>query len=280
MATSIRIAIAQANISPDVVTNGEHIRDLMEHASKQEARLIHFSEGALSGYVKAQIGDWADVDWSIVRQEFRLIRDAARRLGLWVVVGCNHELTYPNRPHNSLFAISDEGEIVTRYDKRFCSATEIADWYSPGRVARTFDIDGFRFGFALCIEIQFMDVFAEYERLDVDCILFSAYSNDPMFWTQVRGYAACNNFWITVSTPAQCSHALPGGLIGPDGEVIARCDASSSSNVKIVTLDRNDPKLEMALNKARPWRRKARSGMIYVSQQVADDPRSTDVSCE
>jgi len=280
MTSSIRIAIAQTDIGPDVSNNGEQIRDLMEHAHTQGARLIHFPEGALSGYAKAQIDNWADVDWSIIRQEMRLVREAARRLGLWVVVGCNHELTYPNRPHNSLFAISDEGEIVTRYDKRFCSATEIDDWYSPGHAARTFDVDGFRFGFVLCIEIQFMDIFSEYEQLGVDCILFSAYSDDPMFWTQARGYAACNNFWITVSTPAQCSHALAGGLIGPDGEVIARCDASSSLNVKIVTLDRKDPKLEMALNKARSWRRKARSGMIYVSQQVADDPRSTDVSCE
>lgn len=42
MTSSIRIAIAQTNISPDVVGNGEQIRDLMEHANKLEARLIHF----------------------------------------------------------------------------------------------------------------------------------------------------------------------------------------------------------------------------------------------
>ena len=117
------------------------------------------------------------------------------------VVGCNQNNTPPNRPCNSLFVISGQGGLVSRYNKRVCSHSEITDWYSPGRDPQVFSVDGFRMGCALCIEIQFPEVFAEYERLDVDCVLFSAYSQGPMFWTQAQGHAASNNIWLSVGVP-------------------------------------------------------------------------------
>lgn len=39
-----------------------------------------------------------------------------------------------------------------------------------------FDVDGFRFGIAICIEINFPDLFAHYDRLDVDQ---SRFENEP-----------------------------------------------------------------------------------------------------
>ncbi|MFB7512946.1 hypothetical protein [Streptomyces sp. NPDC056144] len=36
------------------------------------------------------------------------------------------------------------------------------------------DVDSIRFGFALCIEANFPELCAEYERLDVGCVLLSA----------------------------------------------------------------------------------------------------------
>jgi hypothetical protein len=40
-------------------------------------------------------------------------------------------------------------------------------------------------------------------------------------------------------------------------------------------LDRDDPSLDVALNKARPWRVTARAGDIYNEARVTD-PRSAD----
>ena len=99
----------------------------------------------------------------------------------------------PNRPRNSLFVISDKGTLITRYDKRYCSHSEITDWYSADHHAKVFSGDGFRIGCALCIEMQFSKVFRQYEQLDVDCVVFSAFSDAPMFWTQAQGHAATNN---------------------------------------------------------------------------------------
>ncbi len=263
MNNSLCIAIAQSRIDADVSSNGAQIRMLMREARQGGARIIHFPEAALSGYIKAQIKDWDQVDWATLEQELSSIVCEAARLGIWVVLGCNHRLDNAKRPHNSLYVISDKGEIIHRYDKRYCSNTEVTGWYTPGTDPIYFDVEGFRFGCALCIEINFMEVFAQYEQVQADCILFSAYSEDPIYGIQVQGYAATNNFWISVSTPAQCSQGLVSGLIDPRGYVIAQCEKNNDPQVLIETLNRNDPDLEVALTKARPWRRESRRGDIY-----------------
>ena len=121
----ITIATAQSQVSPDVRENGREIRRLMRHARSAGAALVHFPEGAMSGCSKAQIKDWSRVDWSALGDELRQTAALADELGLWVVFGCNHRLTPPHRPHNSLYVVSDRGELVTRYDKRFLSHTEV-----------------------------------------------------------------------------------------------------------------------------------------------------------
>jgi predicted amidohydrolase len=231
----------------------------------------------MSGNTKSQIKDWGDVDWSGVVDELRQTAALAGELGLWAVVGCSHRLTPPHRPHNSLYVISDRGELSTRYDKRFLSFTEITRFFTPGKDACVFEISGWRFGCALCIEIQFDEVFREYADRGVDCVLFSSYSEDPMFGVQAQGYAASHNLWISVSVPAQCSGRLSSRLIAPSGDLQA-VTPSLASSVAVEILDINDPRWNIALNCARPWRSKAREGTVY-RQHLVDDLRS-DVRSE
>jgi len=108
------IAGAQTLITPDVRQNGQHIRAVMEQAAASKARLVHFAEGALSGYVKSQVKSWQDVDWTTIKEELANIADLAGKLGVWVVVGCNHHLAEPAWPQNSLYVISDQGTVVAR----------------------------------------------------------------------------------------------------------------------------------------------------------------------
>jgi predicted amidohydrolase len=63
-------------------------------------------------------------------------------------------LSGPNRPHNSLYVVSDQGAVVERYDKRFLSHTEVRFLYTPGTRPVVFEVDGFRFGTVLCIEVD------------------------------------------------------------------------------------------------------------------------------
>jgi predicted amidohydrolase len=269
----IKIATAQSHISADVRENGEEIRRLMQQARAGGAALIHFPEGALSGYTKSQIKNWDRVDWDALLQEKRLLADYARQLELWVVVGANHPLTPPHRPHNSLYIISSSGQLVGRYDKQFCSHTEITRFYTPGRGYCVFDVQGWRFGCSLCIEIQFAEVFLRYAELGVDMMLFSSYSEDPMYGIQAQGYAASHNYWFSLSVPEQASHALSSRLIGPTGAIQAAAAASESSLV-LGELNMDCPQWEIALRHARPWRAAARDGRIYRKAYIIDSRSS------
>ncbi|KAA2247672.1 carbon-nitrogen hydrolase family protein [Solihabitans fulvus] len=279
MTDTFRLAVAQSEVTCDPAANGDAVRKLMVAAREQGARMAQFPEGAISGYpsgqaAKRELAGWR-VDWAAVRAELERTAELAADLSLWVVLGGNHRLTEPHRPRNSLYVISPAGEPVARYDKRFLSHTEIGDWYSPGFEPLVFDVDGFRFGCALCIEVNFPEVFLEYRALDVDCVLFSSYSRDPVFDVLARGHAAAHNYWIGVSVPAQCSDAMPAGVVGPHGYRLASCPDDGAPALVCVDLDRAAPEVEVALRLARPWRTSARAGEPYAAHRF-DDPRSAD----
>jgi predicted amidohydrolase len=269
----VRIATTQPVAASDIRANGSKARELMWQAAADGTRLIHFPEGFLSGYAKELVTDWDDVDWAAVRAELQAMAQLAAELRMWVVLGSAHPLTPPNRPHNSLYVISDQGEIVNRYDKRFCSNTEITRFYSPGFEPVVFDVDGYRFGCAICIEVNFPSLFVEYDNLGVDCLLLSAWPVDSIFFLKARSHAAIHNYWLSLSVPAQSADLMPSAIIGPDGSQMATIRASKE--LAIATLDRDAPEFHIAVNLARPWRAEANQGDIYRNRRV-DDPRSDD----
>ena len=275
-ATPFTIAIAQVPITGDVRRNSTKIRKLMREAAAGGARLIQFPEGTLTGYAKHPIMDWNDVDWQIVPKELEDIMALAAELNLWVVLGSAHRLTWPQWPHNSLYIISDQGRLVNRYDKRICSYTEVTRIYTPGSEAVVFDVDGFRFGCIICVEINFPELFAEYNRLGVDCLLLSAYPEAEIFYLKARSHAAINNYWIALSTPSNTTHLMMSGLIGPDGE--PQKHMRIKEGLVINTMDKHAPVFDIALTKARPWRASVATDPRYQTRQL-NDPRSVDRLC-
>jgi len=279
----LTIATAQSYIGRDARENGAHLRTLMHAAARAGARLVHLPEAALSGYVIEQIGGWAEVDWDVLQEELAATADLARRLGLWVVLGCNHRLAAPGRaeggtglnggsthgeapwPQNSLHVISDQGVVAGRYSKRKLSNTELTWWYTPGSDPLVFEVDGVRLGCALCIEVVFPPLFAEYERLQADCVLLSMYSADARHGLMARAHAATNCYWVSLSSPAATSSGNPSCLIGPDGEVLAACPPGRAG-IAVQTIDRDDPRFVVPLRYARPWRAQAGSGEIYAGR--------------
>ncbi|XVU20901.1 carbon-nitrogen hydrolase family protein [Actinoplanes sp. CA-054009] len=272
----MRIAVAQTEVTTDPVVNGKALRAAMRQAAEQGARLVHFSEGALSGYAgmaKTYYSGWR-VNWEPIADELHRTTALAAELGIWVVAGGNHRLSGRHRPHNSLWVIDDSGRLADRYDKRLLSHSEISGYYTPGDHTCTFELDGFRFGCLLCIEVNFPELWLEQRSLGVDCVLFSSFSEDPIFEIMARGHAAANNYWVSVAVPAQCASTTPSAVIGPHGYVLRRA-RTDTPDVICADLNRDDPALETALTKARPWRATARAGDIYTAARVGD-PRSTE----
>ncbi|MEF2074491.1 carbon-nitrogen hydrolase family protein [Consotaella aegiceratis] len=272
----MKIAAAQTVVSRDVRANAATIRQMITDAAAGGVQLIVFCEGALSGYAKAQIAspdDWASFDWAAQEAELRDIAALCGQRGIAAVVGGAHRLTVTPRPHNSLYVFSPSGALQTRYDKRLLSHSEVSGWYTPGSEPITFAIGGYRFGCAICIESQFPEIFAEYEEMGVDAVLFASYGMPEHFQIAMRAHAGLNCIWIAGATVAQNAHKGPAGIVGPDGVVSAACPAVAEFGFAVATLDRDNPAYDVPLNKARPWRAKARAGDIYRERSV-DDPRS------
>jgi predicted amidohydrolase len=285
------MAVAQSTVPEDPTDRkalraaGQEIRALMAEATAAGARLLQFPEGAItypSKHVMAAgpdgelvPADWNRAAWDVLREEAESIAALAGELGLWTVFGSIHPLTPPNRPHNSLYIVSDRGRLIARYDKRFLSNTEVSFLYSPGRHPLVFEVDGIRFGCALCIEANFPEVFAEYERLDVDCVLLSVMVDDAPRARVAQAYATLYTYWLGCSVPAQFSATAPSGIVAPGGRWLARCPSDGRPALAIADIDlgSQDADIDIAVRCARPWRRTARSG-LYDERIPAGDPRS------
>ncbi|NTJ42278.1 carbon-nitrogen hydrolase family protein [Agrobacterium larrymoorei] len=285
----IRMAVAQTSLFDDprnvaaLQASGAEMRRLMRDAHKAGARLLHFPEGTtcwphkriMSQLGPREIGpsDWTRFEWNVLREELEATRRLAGELKLWTIFGSVHPLTPPHRPHNSLYVVSDRGELVTRYDERLLSDTKISFMYSPGKSPRTFEVDGVRFGCALGMEVHYPEIFVEYENLDVDCVLFStagdSSSNAKAFAAEALGHAASNTYWVSFSTLALQSTVVPSGIASPDGQWAIQCPMTGIPAIAVTDIDTNPQSL------ARPWRRKAR-GDLYAPHQVDGDPRSDE----
>ncbi len=290
-AATLRLAVAQTTLRDDprngaeLRLGGVEMRRLMRAARQAGARVVHFPEGTIcfpnkrilsvDGPEHVGPADWDRFAWDVLREELEATRAFARELGLWTVFGSVHRLTGPHRPHNSLYVVSDRGQLVTRYDERMLSNTKISFMYTPGSIPVTFMVDGFRFGCALGMEAHFPEIFLEYERLDVDCVLFSTSGgspvDDPTFAAETQGYAASNRYWFGFSLLAHPGQTVPSGIVAPGGRWAGQCPADGMPSIAVVDMDHNAGDL------ARPWRRKARSG-LYAPHCVADDRRSQDRS--
>jgi predicted amidohydrolase len=283
--SSIRIAVAQIPGSEnpsarDITSNARVIRKQMRAARAAGTRLIQFHEGALSSYPAKGLmsstgpddlgeADWSKVAWDVLEKELKSICRLAHKLEIWVVLGSVHRFSEDQRPYNSMYVISDRGDVIGRYDKRLISNTEISYMYTPGQRPLTFTVDGWTFGCAICIEINYPELFLEYEQLDVDCVLFSTYSEDPMFGVLAQGHAASNSYWMTFSPPTQGAKAVVAGVIAPNGTWLQQAVDELPQSV-IVDLDPSAPEAEVAVKYRRPWRRIAREGSIYRKRYVTD----------
>lgn len=242
--------------------------------------MIHFSEGTLCSPGKRRMSsdpervtdsDWSRFDWDCQARELSRIAEHAAALGLWTVVGAVHRLTPPHRPHNSLYVIDGTGQVATRYDERMLSFTKQSYMYSPGSRPVTFDVEGVRFGCALGMESVYPEVFLEYERAGVDCVLFSSHGVNATFGLQVRGHASTNSMWVSYATSCPEAGAGPhSGIAGIDGQWIAQCPASAQPAIGIADINTDDENL------ARSWRREARANRRNYAR--LNDPRAADTS--
>jgi len=301
----LTVATCQFPVSADVGANLRQITRQLGVAADRGARVAHFPEGALSGYAGTDFGSFADFDWNGLRTATDVVAECARRLGVWAVVGSAHQLSGAHKPHNSLYVISDAGEVVERYDKRFCSGdadgrTGDLAHYSPGSHFSVWEIDRIRCGALICYDYRYPELYRQYSKLGVQLMFhsFHAAHASPSRIAEIGAAigsasarlnnaatltypgitmpaamttaAACNHVWISCPNSSAPESCWPAFFVRADGVTTGRL----RRNVAGVLISTVDTRQDLYDSTA-AWRRRAVAGTLH-SGTLVTDPRSDD----
>jgi len=301
----LTVATCQFSVSAEIAANAAQIKRQMTRASRGGARVVHFPEGALSGYAGTDFETFDGFEWDTLRQATEDIAGNARSLGIWLVLGSGHRLTDPNKPHNSLYVINDAGQIVERYDKRFCGGgadgtTGDLAHYSPGSHFSVWTIDGVRCGALICYDYRFPELYREYVRRGVQLVFHSFHAGNasPSRITAIgqamgpryrslnhaatytypgvtmpaamTAAAACNHVWISCPNSSAPESCWPAFFVRADGVTTGRL----RRNVAGVLLSTVDTAEEL-YDSTGAWRPRALTGQLH-SGELVSDARSDD----
>jgi deaminated glutathione amidase len=292
----LTVATCQFPMSANIESNRQYISKQMKRAHDRGAQVVQFPECALSGY--ADTTDYTKLNWTELETATRAIVQRAGELGVWVLLGSVHRLTGKHKPHNSLYIINASGEIVNRYDKRFCFGraddpeSELAS-YTPGDHPCVFEIAGVRCGTLICHEYRYPELYREYKKLGVDLVFHSYYTGNflgkelrEMQQTVGKKYhhlnpgktlpeitmpagmhsrAADNYMWISCSNTSKRESSWPSFVVRPDGVLVGRL----RRNIPGVLITKIDPSVEY-YNSTAPWRDRAMTGQLHSGTLVKD----------
>lgn len=168
----VKIAIGQFSVSNNIFDNSRKICEQIAYASRVNAHIILFCECALTGYKSPN--NPIQFSKEIILIEINKIRNFVKKLGnIFVVLGS----VYPkrNKYFCSQIIINNKGNIENVYNKRFLFEFE-KQYYQPGDKSITLNINDIKFGFLICYENNFIELYREYKKRNVNCILLSSYS--------------------------------------------------------------------------------------------------------
>lgn len=297
------VATCQFPVSRDIASNARFVLRQMRQARDNGADVAHFCEGALSGYAGADFESFDEFDWPLLESSTRRILEAARELGLWVLLGSSHRLSRGRKPHNSVYVIDDRGRLVDRYDKRFCGGDPTATTgdlahYTPGDYACVFRIRGIRCGVLVCYDYRFPELQREYKRRGVDVLFHSFHAGHmgparlramreavgPSYFrfnhgttypeitmpATMQAVAASSHVWISCSNSSARESCWPAFFVRADGVVTGRL-RRNVAGVLVSTVDTELP----LYDSTRSWRDRAMRGVLHSGRTVRD-PRSSD----
>ena len=237
MSRKLKIATCQFPVSSDISRNSAFIIKQMKLAKSKKAAIVHFSESCLTGYAGIDFPEIKNQDDNKIQHALEKIKETARQLKIWAIVGSHHFEVNQIKPHISLYLINAEGNIVERYDKRILAGPEGKldnKYYSAGQKPVVFTINGIRCGLLICHEWRYSELYHEYKKLSIELIFQSFY--DGNFSTEyyhedgkelarlitgtMKGNAANNYIWISVANTSKNESCFPSFVLQPDGKIL------------------------------------------------------------
>ena len=259
----LTIVTAQFPVTGSFSRNFYYMVKLATQAKNKKADLIHFSETCLGGYAGAEFENWDKYDWNLQEKFEREIFKLAENLNLGIIYGSNHRISGEDI-RNSLKYVSGKGELVERYDKRFCTPEDLK-YYKSGNRFVNFEINGFNCGMLICYDVRFPELYREYKKLGTQ-ILFQSFYNARAEKRNIHSIimrpsaqvrAATNYFYISVSNSSGYYQSWPSAFILPDGSIASSC-TQHKTGIIINTVSENDKYYDASS----PFRDRAMSGIL------------------
>lgn len=222
----LRVATCQFPVGPDPGENARNIRHFMRQAADSGATLLHTSEACLSGYPGTDLSSFAGYNWDVLRRATSELRQLAKGLNLWLVLGSAHFLDQQTKPTNCLYLINPDGNIADRYDKCFCAAGD-QNHYSVGDRLVVRDLRGVRFGLAICYDICWPQLYIGYREKGVTLMIHSFHNArakgknclDTLNVHQVPTRCADNRMWAVCNNSSQAYSHWGSFIARPDATI-------------------------------------------------------------
>ncbi|MDQ7815556.1 MAG: carbon-nitrogen hydrolase family protein [Melioribacteraceae bacterium] len=272
----LRIASCQFHVSSNISENLNWIEKQMIEAKLKKADIVHFPECALSGYAGVDMKSLDGFNWKELHFATDSVLTLAKKLKLWVVLGSMHKLSGNNKPHNSLYLINSQGELVDRYDKRFCTEGDL-EFFTPGDHFVTFNINGIKCGLLICFDLRFPELYREYRKLGAD-LIFQSFHNarqgkgsihPVIMHITAQAYAGINHFYMSL-TNSSSPESWPCYFITPDG-LVKNKHALNVPGVLISDIDMADKYYDAS----KSFRMDAINGKLN-SGETVNDPLSAN----
>lgn len=276
MEGKIKAATCQFAVSSDIEKNCAAIIKYIELAGAKGADIINFPECALSGYAGADWESLEDMDWELLREHTLKIMQAAKKHSIYTALPSTHRLNPPNKPHNCIYLINNQGELIDRYDKRFCTKRDLKH-YTPGNRTVTFELNGVKCALLICFDLRFPEIYRHLYKLGVKCIFqpfYNARQKEPSVHTHImrqtmQARAGTNGFWISMANASARYSPYPSCFIQPDGKIVNQLKANAPG-MMINTIDLN----ETFYDPSAEFRDRAIEGILTNAPAEIKDPRS------
>jgi predicted amidohydrolase len=294
----LQVATCQFPVGSDIQKNADWVRRQIRTAADRGADVVHFGEGALSGYAGTDFASFEGFDWEQLAARSREIAELAKELGIWVLLGSSHRLSVGHKPHNSVYVIDDRGRVVDRYDKRFCAgdrsgaSLDLAH-YSPGDYASVFTVRGIRCGVLICHDYRYPELYRDYVRQGVQLVFHSFHAGnippDRLRSMQeqvgvdhqrlnrgstlpeitmpatMQAAAAAGHVSISCSNTSARESCWPAFFVRADGVITGRLVRNRAG----VLMSAVDPRQKLYDSTA-AWRMRAIRGVLHSGRKVRD----------
>jgi len=220
------VATCQFPVTGDLKSNADYIKKFIREAAENHADIVHFSEAALSGYPPGDIPSFENYDWEALRAETYEIMSLAKKHKIWVVLGSAHYLDEQEKPLNCLYIITSEGKIIGRYDKSMLTRGD-SKHYSAGNHIEVVSLKGYKFGFLICYDSCYPEMYNIYRHEGVKIMFHSFYNAhhdgetilDEVIPAEIRVRASDNAMWVIANNSTGFYSSWPTCIARPDGSL-------------------------------------------------------------